>query len=60
MRLKQSLSLSAPEFRRAHFDELYYFANCLIQDWSPSRSGEDGVKDLEATCQAYQTSIGLD
>jgi predicted dehydrogenase len=58
--LTQRLTLNVPEFRRPQFDELNYFANCLILDRSPSPSGEDGLKDLEAVCRAYQNSIGLD
>ena len=58
--LTQRLTLNVPEFRRPHFDELNYFANCLVQDRSPSPSGEDGLKDLEVICRAYQNSIGLD
>lgn len=58
--LVQRLTLSVPEFRQPHFNELHYFANCLIRDSSPSPSGEDGLKDLEAVYQAYHNSICLD
>jgi len=54
------LTTGMSEFHRPHFDELNYFVNCLINDLSPSPSGEDGLKDLEAIHQAYHNSIRLD
>jgi len=56
----QMLTTGMSDFHRPHFDELHYFANCLLKDSSPSPTGEDGLKDLEAICQAYQNSICLD
>ena len=56
----QMLTTGRSEFYQPHFDELQYFANCLIKDSSPSPSGEDGLKDLEAIYQAYKNSIRLD
>jgi len=56
----QKLTTGMSEFYRPHFDELHYFANCLIKDLSPSPSGEDGLKDLEAIYHAYKNSIRLD
>ena len=56
----QMLTTGKSEFHRPHFDELQYFANCLIKDSSPSPSGQDGLKDLEAIFQAYKNQIRLD
>jgi len=56
----QMLTTGMSEFHRPHFDELNYFANCLIKDLSPLPSGENGIKDLEAICQAYKNNIRLD
>jgi len=56
----QMLTTGKSEFHRPHFDELQYFANCLINDSSPSPSGQDGLKDLEAIFQAYKNQIRLD
>jgi myo-inositol 2-dehydrogenase/D-chiro-inositol 1-dehydrogenase len=55
----QMLTTGKSEFHRPHFDELQYFANCLIKDSSPSPSGQDGLKDLEAISQAYKNQIRL-
>jgi UDP-N-acetylglucosamine 3-dehydrogenase len=56
----QMLTTGKSEFYRPHFDELQYFANCLIKDSTPSPSGQDGLKDLEAISQAYKNQIRLD
>ena len=62
-RLKAFTQLLTPgksEFHRPHFNEILYFVNCLMNDSSPSPSGEDGLKDLEAIYQAYNNNIRLD
>ena len=56
----QMLTTGMSEFNRPHFDELQYFVNCLIKDSSPSPSGQDGLKDIEAISQAYKNQIRLD
>jgi myo-inositol 2-dehydrogenase/D-chiro-inositol 1-dehydrogenase len=56
----QILTTGLSDFHRPHFNELQYFANCLLKDKSPSPCGEDGLKDLEAICKAYENSISLD
>ena len=56
----QMLTTGISDFHRPHFDELNYFANCLIKDASPSPSGQDGLRDLEAICEAYKNSRRLD
>jgi len=55
----QMLTTGTSEFYRPHFDELQYFVNCLIKDSSPTPSGQDGLKDLEAIEQAYNNQIDL-
>jgi hypothetical protein len=50
----QMLVKGRSDFYKAHFDELNYFVNCLINDSSPSPSGQDGIKDLEAISLAYK------
>ncbi len=44
---------------RSLLAELQYFVDCLIQDLSPSPSGKDGLKDLEAIAMAYKNRIDL-
>ncbi len=56
----QLLTPTKSEFFQPHFDELQYFAYCLLKGLSPSPSGKDGLKDLEAIYQAYHNSIRLD
>jgi hypothetical protein len=56
----QLLSTGRSEFYRPHFDELQYFVNCLIKDSSPSPSGYDGLKDIEAISLAYKNEIRLE
>lgn len=55
----QMLTTGTPKFYQPHFTELQYFTDCLIHDLSPSPSGEDGLKDLEAIAQAYKNQIRL-
>jgi predicted dehydrogenase len=53
----QMLTTGMSAFYQPHFNELQYFANCLIEDCSPSPSGKDGLKDLEAIYKAYKNTI---
>jgi UDP-N-acetylglucosamine 3-dehydrogenase len=55
----QMLTMGTSEFFRPHFAELQYFAKCLNQDLSPSPSGEDALKDMEAISLAYKNRISL-
>jgi predicted dehydrogenase len=55
----QMLTTGTSRFHQPHFSELQYFVNCLIRDISPSPSGQDGLKDLEAIEQAYNNQIQL-
>lgn len=55
----QMLTTGTSKFYQPHFTELQYFTDCLIHDLSPSPSGEDGLKDLEAIAQAYKNQIRL-
>ena len=56
----QMLATGRSKFFQPHLDELQYFLTCLINDLSPSPSGQDGLKDLEAISQAYENQISLD
>lgn len=56
----QMLTTGTSKFYQPHYAELQYFVNCIINDQSPSPSGEDGLKDLEAITQAYKNQISLD
>jgi len=56
----QMLTIGKSRFYQPHFDELNYFANCLIKDLSPLPSGQDGLRDLEAIREAYKNSRRLD
>ena len=56
----QMLATGRSKFYQPHLSELRYFFNCLISDISPSPSGQDGLKDLEAISQAYKNQIYLD
>ena len=56
----QMLATGRSKFYQPHLDELQYFLSCLVNDLSPSPSGLDGLKDLEAISQAYKNQIVLD
>jgi len=56
----QMLITGKSEFLQPHLEELQYFINCLQNDSTPSPSGEDGLKDLEAITQAYKNQIRLE
>jgi predicted dehydrogenase len=55
----QMLTMGHEAFFAPHLAELQYFVNCLTQDLSPSPSGQDGLKDLEAIYSAYDNQIRL-
>lgn len=42
-----------------HLIELQYFVNCISKDLSPSPSGVDALRDLEAISQAYKNTVKL-
>jgi predicted dehydrogenase len=56
----QMLTTGISKFYRAHYAELQYFVNCIINGVPPSPSGEDALKDLEVIEQAYKNQIRLD
>jgi predicted dehydrogenase len=56
----QTLATGIPRFYRSHFNELQHFVNCLLEDKSPSSTGLDGLKDMEAISQAYKNKISMD
>lgn len=53
----QMLTRGYSDFHKPHFDELQYFADCLAHDISPSPSGEEGLRDLEAISMAYDNEM---
>lgn len=55
----QMLTTGRSKYFQAHFAELQYFVNCIVQDRDPSSTGEDGLKDLKAITQAYKNQINL-
>jgi len=55
----QMLTTGKSKFHQAHLDEIQYFVDCLQTDSTPSPSGEDGLKDLEAIEKAYKNQIRL-
>lgn len=56
----QLLTTGNSKFYWPHFAELEYFVKCLIHDLSPSLSGEDALRDLEAISLAYENEISSD
>jgi predicted dehydrogenase len=50
----QMLTMNTTKFFRAHTAELEYFVRCISNDATPSPSGIDGLKDLQAIEQVYQ------
>jgi len=53
----QMLVKGRSDFHKPHLEELQHFADCLIKDLSPSPSGEDGLKDMEAIFKAYKNEL---
>lgn len=56
----QMLTTGTSKFYQAHFAELQYFINCIINDQPPAPSGEDGLRDLAAIEKAYKNVTRLD
>lgn len=56
----QMLTRGYSNFYKPHFDELKYFADCLAHDISPSPSGEEGLRDLQAISAAYNNNVQMD
>lgn len=55
----QMFATGTSKYFQPHFTELGYFAHCVSRDLTPSPSGEDGVKDLQAMLLAYKNQISL-
>ena len=55
----QLLFTGRSKFYEPHRNILEYFIKCLMEDLTPSPSGEDGRKDLEAISLAYKNQIYL-
>jgi UDP-N-acetylglucosamine 3-dehydrogenase len=56
----QMLTTGMSKFHRPHYSELQYFANCLVEDLSPSPNGQDGLKDMETISRAYSNRTLLE
>ena len=56
----QMLITGRSKFRQPHLDELKHFVHCLSDDVSPSSTGYDGLKDIEAIQMAYRNQISLE
>lgn len=56
----QMLATGRSRFYQPHLDELQYFTNCLINDLTPSPSGQDGLNDIAAICKAYEHRVELE
>ena len=53
------LTKGISSFNQPHFDELQHFVDCLLKDETPSSTGLDGLRDLEAISKAYKNRISL-
>ena len=56
----QVLTTGTSKYFQPHFAELQYFTQCVSKDLTPSPSGEDGLRDLEAISLAYRNQISLE
>jgi predicted dehydrogenase len=56
----QMLALGTSKYFWPHLAELQHFVNSIIQDATPSPSGLDGLKDLEAITKAYANEVELE
>ena len=54
--ITQILATGTTEFFKPHLMELQHFVTSIAKDLTPSPSGEDGVRDLEAIDTAYKNS----
>jgi UDP-N-acetylglucosamine 3-dehydrogenase len=52
----QMLLLNTTKFWQPYSAELEYFARSIIEDFTPSPTGYDGLKDIEAIYLAYQNA----
>jgi len=55
----QLLTTKSSRFSIPYVNELGYFVNCAINDRTPSPTGLDGLRDIEAITKAYQNQITL-
>jgi len=55
----QMLTTGTSQFYHAHKAELQHFVNSPINDKTPTPTGEDGLKDLEAIEKAYKNQIRM-
>ena len=55
----QVLTTGTSKYFQPHFAELQYFTQCVNKDLTPSPTGEDGLKDVEAISLAYRNQISL-
>jgi len=55
----QVLSTGTSKYFQPHFAELQYFTHCVRKGLTPSPTGKDGLKDLEAISLAYRNQITL-
>lgn len=55
----QMLTMGKSSFHQAHYDELRYFVHCIANDLSPTPTGIDGLRDLQAIEKAYKNEIRL-
>jgi predicted dehydrogenase len=53
------LTTGTSQFYHAHKAELQHFVNSPINDKTPTPTGEDGLKDLEAIEKAYKNQIRM-
>jgi predicted dehydrogenase len=53
----QMLTTGTSKYFQPHFAELQYFTHCVGHDLTPSPSGEDGLRDIEAISLAYKNQI---
>jgi predicted dehydrogenase len=51
--------LSTSKFWVPYVKEVEHFVECIQHDLSPTPSGEDGLKDLEAISSAYRNGLIL-
>jgi predicted dehydrogenase len=56
----QVLTTGTSKYFQPHFAELQYFTQCINKDLTPSPTGEDGLRDLEAISLAYKNQISLE
>lgn len=56
----QKLLTSNQGYESPHLNEVNNFINCIINDFNPSPSPRDGLKDIEAITLAYKNAIHLE